>query len=147
MMKVTRGGRLPFLKIAGVHCVALLCLLVFLGCATYDRKRQQERFEDITEAYGNAIRWGKYEVANDFRDEKGKEKKPDFDYLKNIKVTSYELKAVNISNDGNAVQQDVIIEYYKIDHFIEKTIIDSQLWKYDKEEERWFLHGEFPAFK
>jgi hypothetical protein len=147
MMNVTVGGRLPFLKISVVQCVSLLCVLVLIGCATYDKHKQQESFEDITEVYGKAIRWGKFEVANDFRDNKGNEEKPDFEYLKNIKVTSYELKAVNVSHDGNAVQQDVEIEYYKIDQFIEKTITDGQLWKYNEEEGRWFLHSELPDFK
>jgi len=148
MMNMPRGGRLSFLKISVVHGVSLLCVLALVGCATYTRQKQQERFEDITKAYGDALRWGKYEVANGFRDKNGREeKKPDFGYLKNIKVTSYELKAVNISQDGNAVQQDVEIEYYKIDQFIERTITDSQLWKYDKEEGRWLLHSELPDFK
>lgn len=148
MMNVTICGRLPFLKISVVQCVSLLCVLVLVGCATYARHKQQGSFEDITEAYGNAIRWGKYELASGFRDNKGREEeKPDFEYLKNIKVTSYELKAVNISKDGNAVQQDVEIEFYRIDQYIEKTITDRQLWKYDEEEERWFLHSELPDFK
>ncbi|KPJ99252.1 MAG: hypothetical protein AMK71_10055 [Nitrospira bacterium SG8_35_4] len=125
-----------------------MCVLALLGCATYNKHQQQERFEDMTEAYGNAIRWGKYEVANGFRDSKGKEAEiPDFEYLKNIKVTSYELKAVNISQDGNTVHLDVEIEYYKIEQFIERTITDRQLWKYDEDEERWVLHSTLPDFK
>ena len=148
MMNISPGGRLSIMKISVVYGVSLLCVLVLVGCATYTRQKQQDRFEDITKAYGDAIRWGKYEVANGFRGMKEREeKKPDFEYLKNIKVTSYELKAVNISGDGNAVQQDVEIEYYKIDQFIERTITDSQLWKYDEEEGRWLLDSELPDFK
>jgi len=148
MMGMTIRGFFQSLKMSGLQWGSLLCVLVLVGCATYDRHLQQERFEDITEAYGNAIRWGKYEVANGFRDIKGKEAdKPDFEYLKNIKVSSYELKTVNISADGNVVQQDVEIEYYKIDQFIERTITDSQVWKYDEEEGRWFLQSDFPNFK
>jgi hypothetical protein len=148
MMNVTIGGRLPLLKISVVQCVSLLCVLVLVGCAMIEEKKQQESFEDITEVYGKAIRWGKFEVANGFRANKGKEEeRPDFEYLKNIKVTSYELKAVNISEDGKVVQQDVEIEYYKIEQFIEKTITDSQLWKYNEEEGRWFLHSELPDLK
>jgi hypothetical protein len=146
-MRMTVGGRLPLLKKSVAHCVTLLCVIALAGCATYARKQQQNSFEDITEAYGNAIRWGKYEVTNDFRSGDEGEEDPDFEHLKNIKVTSYELKAVNVSSDGNTVLQDVEIEYYIIDRLIEKTIIDHQLWKYDGEKERWFLHGTLPDFK
>jgi hypothetical protein len=147
MLRLNVGGRLLLWKISVVHYVALLCVMAIAGCATYARQQQQDRFEDITEAYGDAIRWGKYEVANGFRFRNEGEEDPDFGHLKNIKVTSYELKAVNVSSDGNTVRQDVEIEYYKIDQLIEKTIIDHQLWKYDGEKERWFLHGTLPDFK
>ena len=147
MMNVTAGRRLLFLKTLIMQYISILCVLVLAGCATYDRYKQEDRFEDITEAYGNSIRWGNFAVANGIRAKKGDEEEPDFEYLKNIKVTSYELKAVNISKDGNTVQQSVEIEYYKIDQFIERTIIDSQLWKYNAEKERWMLHSELPDFK
>lgn len=146
-MRLTVGGRLLLWKISTAQCVALLCVMALAGCATYARQQQQDRFEDITEAYGNAIRWGKYEVANGFRYKKEGEEDPDFGHLKNMKVTSYELKAVNVSSDGNTVHQDVEIEYYTIDQFIEKTIIDRQLWKYDREKEGWFLHSTLPDLK
>lgn len=144
---VTIEGLFLQLKISAVKILSLLCVLVLVGCATYQRQQQKDRFEDITEAYGNAIRWGKFEVANGFRADTETEKKPDFEYLKNIRVTSYELKAVNVSGDGNTVQLDVEIEYYSIDRFIEKTIIDNQVWKYDTEAGTWSLHGELPDFK
>jgi hypothetical protein len=147
MTRLTVGGRLQVLKISVIHCVSLLCIMALAGCAPYARQQQRDRFEDITEAYGNAIRWGKYEVANGFRFREEGDENPDFGYLKNIKVTSYELKAVNVSNDGNTVLQDVEIEYYKVDRLVEKTTIDHQLWKYDREMERWFLHSPLPDFK
>ena len=147
MKNVTAGGCLPFLKVSVLQCISLLCVLVLVGCATYDRYQQEDRFEDITEAYGNSIRWGKFAVANGIRAKKGGEEEPDFEYLKNIKVTSYELKAVNVSNDGNTVQQDVEIKYYKIEQYREKTTIDRQLWKYDAVAEGWFLHSELPDFE
>jgi len=147
MINQTLRGGLSRIGISTLQFVSLVCVLLLVGCATYSKEKQEKGFDDITEAYGNSIRWGKFELANGLRADEEKGEKPDFEALKNVRITSYELKAVNVSADGDTVQQDVEIQYYKTNQLIEKTLIDRQLWKYDKEAKRWRLHTALPDFK
>jgi hypothetical protein len=63
-------------------------------------------------------------------------------------VTSYELHTtIKVSKDMSLVNQTVEIKYYNLDHMIEKTIVDKQLWKYYAEEKAWYLQSSLPNFK
>lgn len=67
--------------------------------------------------------------------------------LRKTKVTSYELLDREISKDKLLARQSVEIKYYKLDSMIEKTLIDTQVWEYDREEKTWRLQGGLPDFK
>jgi hypothetical protein len=107
-----------------------------------------ESFKTATLKYENAIRWGYFEAANNFIKEGGTELQiPDFEKLKEIRVTYYELFKSKFSKDGLRAYQTVEIKYYNINHLIENTLIDNQRWKYDKEEKKWYLQSGLPEFK
>ena len=125
-----------------------ICILLIPGCATIREYEQQESFDKTADAYSVALRWGNFEVANGFRTQKADDQyTPDYAYLKNIRVTYYELKAVTVSSDSTMVQQTVEIKYYHIDELVEKELYDLQLWKYDSEEKKWRLHSKLPDFR
>jgi hypothetical protein len=106
------------------------------------------QFEDISYAYGQAIRWGDYEMANGFikKQETDQEVLND-DKFDKIRVTSYELLNSNPSEDKLRVHQDVKITYFKVNQMIEKTLIDRQLWEYDETEKAWYLQSGTPDFR
>ncbi len=50
-----------------------------------------------------------------------KKQAPTFEKFKDIKVTSYEIQRINISENKQSVKQTVEIQYYKINQMIEKN--------------------------
>ncbi len=133
----------------GMHkyCV-ILCALLLFGCSAIKEVRQQDSFERAVKAYRQNLLMGKYRTANAFRKPPASaQQAPDFTELKKIRITSYELTAVNISQDLLTVNQTVEIGYYNIDSMVEKILTDNQLWKYDPDEKAWHLHSDFPEFQ
>ena len=123
----------------------LLAVLLIMGCATASEQWVMKRFNQSTKAYGDALRWSEYETAIAFR--KGaKELKslPDIGQLKNIKVTSYEVKRIVVWEKSSRIEQIVEIKYYEIDNMLEKTCVDHQLWEYDKASKSWYLSSDLP---
>ncbi len=128
-------------------CVLSFCVLLLIGCTTFAVRKQQEQFEIASHVYEQALLLGKYEVANGFRKEQASGNKPlNFERLRKIKVTSYELRAIKVTKDKSLVNQTVEIKYYHLDYLIEKTIIDKQRWKYNSVEKRWYLQSGLPDF-
>lgn len=110
--------------------------------------RQQNSFDMAANTYKQSILLGKYHVADGFHKAHPSDQQPrDFKRLKKIRVTSYDLTSVRVSQDGLIVNQTVEISYYNIDNMLEKTLTDSQIWEYDAESKTWNLHSEFPDFR
>jgi len=129
----------------------LVLLAVFLaGCTSLQGKYRLAQFENISSAYGQAIRWGDYDVANGFRKKQETDHEAwNVDKIDKIRVTSYELLNSNPSEDKNIlrVHQAVKIRYFNADQMIEKTLIDKQLWEYDDTEKAWYLQSGLPDFR
>jgi len=137
-----------FIKLSVLEVVLCFCILSFLGCATYKNQKQLDTFEKTTDSYRLAIRWGYYEMAHKFIIIKDNEKQATaFEKFKDIKVTSYEIQRINISENKQSVKQTVEIQYYHINQMIEKTLIDRQLWEYDVTEQKWYLQSGLPDFR
>ena len=131
-----------------VKYVLSLCVLFIIGCTSLQGKWRLAQFEDISYAYGQAIRWGDYDVANGFRKKQETDHEAwNVDKLDKIRVTSYELLNSKPSEDKLRVHQAVKIMYFNVDQMIEKTLIDRQLWEYDDTEKAWYLknHGVRPT--
>jgi len=127
----------------------LLTILIIIcaGCASLAIKEKLSSLDITTDRYGNAIRWGYFEMTESFI--KGSDKDSqwtDYSELKNIRVSSYEILNRIISEDYLEATQYVEIKFYYVDQMIEKTLLDKQVWKYDVDGEAWFLHGNLPAF-
>jgi hypothetical protein len=125
-----------------------LTLALMVGCATYETEKKMNRYDYTIHQYEKAIRWGSYDVANSFRkpDEEGGHA-PDFEWLKQFAVTSYEVVNQNISEDRNEAQLTVDIRYYDKDTMKERQLVDRQRWRWDAESDVWILEGPLPAFK
>ncbi len=127
----------------------LIYTIIFLlmGCATMETQQRMGLLESATRRYGEAVRWGHYEIAKGFKapdaDDEGASNS---ELPKTIKVTSYEPLNLSFSNDNFEARQTAEIRYYFINQMIEKTLIDTQVWKYDTEDERWYIHTSLPEF-
>jgi len=102
----------------------------------------------VTWSFKDSIRWSDFETANQLRkDALTESNPPDFKKLKNVRVTSYEVKQIIPMDNKSKVRQIVEINYYKTDNMIEKTLTYDQLWEYDAKNENWSLKSRLPDFK
>lgn len=125
-----------------------LCILMFFGCATFTDLRLADKFEKAAESYEAAISWEDFEMAANFMSEQNHRKEPvlpDKNFLKKIKITSYEVKNLKIYNEKSMVEQTVEIKYYNTDYLIEKVVDDNQIWVY--ESDSWRLTTGLPVFE
>jgi PBP1b-binding outer membrane lipoprotein LpoB len=130
-----------------MRTIFLLIMLV-AGCSNYANMKQMNMFDEVTTSFKYSMNWSDFEAANQLRKEARTESNPpDFKKLKNVRVTSYEVKRIIPMDNKLKVRQIVEINYYKSDNMIEKTLTHDQLWEYDTADKIWYLKGRFPDFK
>lgn len=121
----------------------LVCSLVLTACShDYHLMKVEEQLG----SYGAAIRWSLFKRAMNFY-AKPPSPMPDWQALKNIKVTGYQPLFRDEPGDGNVVLQTVEIRYVHLDDVVERTLTEEQHWRYDDDQSRWLLESGFPAFK
>jgi hypothetical protein len=126
--------------------VTLLLLAVFLsGCASMDERKKTILLDRATRQYERAIRWGDYEDASAFRNQRAGAPNPDS--LKRFRVTSYETQSTVLNEDETEAQVVVQIKYYNEDRMQEVTLTDRQTWKYDSDQGVWYLDSPLPSFR
>jgi len=126
--------------------ILAICVLVMAGCTSISEINMKDQFKKTSYSYKQALQWSDWVAASGKLDSDGK--KLDYqaiDELKQIKVTSYEVNEMKLSEDKLRVQQTVEIQYYHINRLVEKTLIDNQVWEYD-EEKGWRLVSGLPSF-
>ena len=132
----------------------LLCLLCIgiVGCSSFIDFRQGNDFGYRVRSFSQAIRWSEFEKAQGYvRKREGHVQNPDFDYLKNIKVTKYQSTNKRPAESFEELTSDIIL-VYEIDYFIKDTfkikqLSYEQLWWYDTEAGNWFLDSGLPKFE
>jgi hypothetical protein len=125
-----------------------LLIMLVAGCSHLSNVKQMQMFDRATASFKDSIRWSEFEIANNLRkDALTENNPPDFKKLKNVMVTSYEVKHVIQMNNKLKVRQIVEINYYKTDSMVEKTLRHDQLWEYDVADESWSLKSRLPDFK
>ncbi len=126
----------------------LYILIIFLaGCASLNHQKQLSILEESARKYGDAIRWSYFERADNYRrQQQDRVQETDFNELKKIRVTSYEVLSKNLSEQNIKAVQTVEIKYYHISNMIEKTVIDRQEWEYDTNKKQWLIHSSLPHF-
>lgn len=125
-----------------------LCVLMFFGCATFNNLRLSNEFETVAESYKSAINLEDFEMAGSFMSKQYQPKDSalaDKNFLKKIKVTSYEVLSGKMDTDKSMVEQTVKINYYHTDYLIEKVVGDNQIWIY--ESDSWRLSTGLPVFE
>jgi hypothetical protein len=127
--------------------VSLLVVLI-AGCAGGLYLPQQKKFERISSAYENVIRWSHFDEAVLYLDDNARKKNPpNLKKLKHIKVIEYKVKRTTHMKDKSQVSQIAEIQYYRDDYNVVKTVIDNQLWEYDTTLKNWYLLSGLPDFE
>jgi len=128
---------------------AIALVLLMTGCAGMNMDKEGwKKFDETSRSYLLALRWGEYEAAYGFkRLPSVNDKLPDFNDLKDVRVTSYRVKQTIISEDKMMVMQIVDFQYYRMRNVTVRSVIDSERWEYDKEKKRWYLISDLPNFE
>ena len=130
-----------------IKYLSCILILIIAGCASISNQQKLSILDESTRTYGNAIRWSYFELADSFRKEQHRSaQETDFSGLKKIRITSYEVLSRNMSENSIQAVQTVEIKFYYLSDMIEKTVIDKQEWKYDINDEKWYLNSNLPHF-
>jgi hypothetical protein len=122
--------------------------LLLAACAAVDDSKKSLTLEKALWQYETAIRWVDFGSANSLRRTEGvTHSTPDPDFLKHIKVTSYNVLNTTTTDDHAEVSLEVEIIYYHDERMTLSTLTDNQLWKYDPEIKDWYITTPLPAFK
>jgi hypothetical protein len=131
-----------------LRCIAIILAFLIFGCAGIQTGKKMTLFDDTARAYLRAIRWGDYETAYAFKNlQDTDDKMPDFENLRQIRVTAFNVKQTILSEDKSTIVRIVDFQYYRISNVTVKNLIDRQRWEYDQEANRWYLTSDLPDFK
>lgn len=131
---------------------SILRILIMSGLAVLltacpQTKKDRGLSETLTQ-YETIVRWAQWDAAVDFVSPEYQKEHPitrlELDRLRLFRVTQYKLRSAVQIDDGAGMVQVVEIRLFNKSQARERTIIDEQLWKYDEELKRWFLHSGLP---
>lgn len=125
-----------------------LLVLTLVGCLTVTEIKdfsKMNKFAPTAESYAKAIQWSDFEAASFFA--KSLKSKPDLDKLKNVKVTSYEVKRITHQREQLKVLQTIDLSYYIKDQLREKSLRYQEVWEYDEIDGSWYLTSGLPEFQ
>lgn len=123
----------------------VLVMLVLTACSSNQvSKSRGEAFKQ----YETIIRWSQWDAAADFIAPEYMAEHPisrlDLDRLRLFKVTAYTVRSTGVFDEGMTARQQVEIKMFNANQAVERTILDEQEWRYDKESKRWLLHSGLP---
>ena len=123
----------------------VLVMLVLTACSSNQvSKSRGEAFKQ----YETIIRWSQWDAAADFIAPEYMAEHPisrlDLDRLRLFKVTAYTVRSTGVFDEGMTARQQVEINMFNANQAVERTILDEQEWRYDKESKRWLLHSGLP---
>ena len=125
---------------------AVVLALLVTACATTSGM-DQSRGETLDQ-YESMIRWSEWDGAVNFIAPEYLEEHPvsrlDLDRLRLFRVTAYNVRSTQIYDEGQTMTQVVEIRLFHKAQAVERSITDQQLWRYDTETQRWWLHSGLP---
>lgn len=131
----------------GLGIMILVCFSL-LACMGNQPRKEVELFHEQIKLYGKLIRWQGYQEAYGYVEVRdGQAAVPDWDLLKEIRVTSYKIGKIVLNEEQNEAQVEAQIDYYHERVNSVHEIIDRQTWWYNEELGLWRLDGSLPPFK
>jgi len=126
--------------------ILILPLLLLMACAS--TQEQMYALDKSFNAYERALRWQEVDVLVAFHKNEHEnlttEKRK---YLKQFRVTSYNVVFSNVEVDGNHANQVIELKYYKKDTITIHELTINNKWEYDEKAQRWYLTNNLPDFK
>ncbi len=130
----------------------ILRTILMLGVAALlsacPQTKEGKTLSDTLEQYETMIRWAQWDAAVNFISLDYQEDNPitrlELDRLRLFRVTNYLVRSSVPVDDGNGLLQSVEIRMFNKNQARERSIIDEQHWKYNKQTESWQLHSGLP---
>lgn len=98
--------------------------------------------------YEHALRWQDYDLIIGFhKDEADKLSETRRQYLKQFRVTSYNVVFSKVEPDERHASQTVEIKYYNDSYNIERELTFNLDWEYDEKRKLWLVTSPMPDFK
>lgn len=127
--------------------VISLLVLSASGCVSNQPSKTVTQLNDQVKLYGKLIRWRGYEQAAGMIKKRSSAMEPlDRDFLKEIRVTKYEVLQIKVNEDQDEAVVIATISYYHERVNAVNTIEDVQVWWHDEEAGVWYLDGDLPRF-
>lgn len=124
----------------------LLVAAMLMGCNSTSQLEKSR--SEALDQYGNLVRWGQWDGAVNFVAPDYLKEHPisrlDLDRLRLFHVTNYTIRSTQVFDEGKTVTQLVELRLFHKSQAVERRILDEQLWRYDEEQERWWLHTGLP---
>ena len=131
------------------HAVSITLLSLALLAASFPAlaKSREKALTETLLAYAATIRWGSFEQAESFVSPEYREEHPltplELERFKQVRITEYTDTAPMPVNEDE-VRHTVEIGLVNVNTQESRTIVDRQVWIYDKESKLWLLHSGLP---
>jgi len=123
-------------------------LIITLLSSCGGKMTKKRMLDETLYSYAKIFRWADFQTAMSYFspevDEKLKPTKLEIDRIKQFAVSSYVPSPILPGEDENTIIQNVKIKIYNLHTKREREIIDSQVWKYNTENKRWWLVSGLP---
>jgi hypothetical protein len=121
--------------------------LLLLAACNSGNSRKIESLDEAIIRYAQALRWGRYQDAQEFqRDRSGEKWKIDEQALEHIRITRYVVQESNLNDDITEADVNVVLEYFNDSKGTVRKVPFRQTWWYEPKSKRWFVEGELPEF-
>ena len=130
-----------------IFCFLSLSVLSLNGCASKQKQKTLNTFDERIRLYGRLLRWKEYEGAvNMIRHQDESTVEVNLDEYKDLRVVDYEVKKVTMGDDLKTAVVEADISYYFETTNSVQNLRDTQSWWYIEDAETWFLDDDLPAF-
>ena len=127
--------------------ILVIALLLLVSALPATAKSREKILTETLRTYAATIRWGSIEQAESFVDPAYRATHPltaiELERFKQVRITYYNDTAPVPVNDYE-VRQSVEIGLVNIHTQEARSIIDRQVWKYDKKAKVWLLSSGLP---
>lgn len=125
--------------------LAVSSVLLLAGCAT---KTRSDALTTTLTAYGNTLRWGDFQSAEQFIEPAARAAHPlsklDLARYQQVRVSEYDADAGPVPAGDFDVQQTAQISIVNLHTQSERTVVDHQTWHYDEKTKHWWLTSGLP---
>ena len=125
---------------------AFLCSLP-LGCATFSEQAKIEAFGRTEDSYKTAMQLSDFNAVCRYVHPSAMGRKDCLARYDNLKIVTYDVIGMDLSEDNREVTQTVDVEYYFLDRYIAKKLQYEQSWGYQEASKNWMLTTCPPVFK